>query len=140
MNLAPYKTHWKGAQTEYAVAAWFLGQGHQVLWPSIQQGAYDFAIEHAGRFQRVQVKTGSRSHSGLRATLDRNEKGGKHSDWFDYLAILGPRGHIWMIPAQVLTVGKAIVYEPGTRKQRKRGRGLDSDLYLIHNPTSSNSE
>lgn len=139
-----FPAHSKGAATEYLAAAHYLALGLQVYWPSVQQGVVDFAIRRGGRYLGVQVKTAFRPKGCvyLQARLARQVGAGPqiatpHSDDYDLLFVLGPRGHRWEIPAPLLgRLATLRIFEPGVRKQLRAG-SLDATPYLILDPTNA---
>lgn len=91
-----------GAATEYEVAAFYLKQGYQVYWPSVQQTAVDFVIGNGASLYRVQVKratwnkaSGPNRYLQVRLTNKGNQKY-RRGD-FDLL-VVAQGEHLWEIP------------------------------------------
>lgn len=123
----------KGAAAEYAVASWYLENGYQVWWPSIQQDSIDFLTSKAGKVSRVQVKVaqwlrekGNRA-PGLRVTLQHGAKAYKRTA-FDLLAAVdGDR--IWIFPFKLVYHLSSIRLEtPGVKRRLKN---LNADDYRV---------
>lgn len=117
-SLVQTREHFTGAASEYIAAAWYLGKGCQVYWPSCQQGAVDFVVDLAGKLQRVQVKTVTeiidqcgRPYWRVRTRLTNKYQHHHPQELYDMLFLVAPDGRMWEIPSDVinssnLSVGK----------------------------------
>lgn len=87
--------------------------GLQVTKPWGETARYDFAVEHAGRFVRVQVKsTMFRSGRGYSCTV-RGSQGPYERDQFEFLAAYLIPEDIWyIIPAEIFQGQGSIALYP----------------------------
>lgn len=100
--------HFNGAAAERSVAAFFLGAGYEVWWPSVAQNRADFGITNEDtHFKTIQVKSARWESRGdneyLRVRLKKPSRGSREyvAGDFDYLAATdGDR--IWIIPFDAL--------------------------------------
>jgi hypothetical protein len=110
----------KGAVAEVLVAARFLELGYAVLAPVLdQRPRYDLVVEKAGRFQRVQVKTGYRA---AKNTLTCGAYGSSREAYTsgdaDLIAVYDPTDReVYAIPTAALAPGqKRFCINVGDRK------------------------
>lgn len=91
--------HLKGAASELRVAEWFVRQGCQVYWPTIQQGGIDLVVDIAGELTRVQVKSATWATAGrgrylqCKMPIERTRE-----RLHDLLAIVNDE-ELWLIPS-----------------------------------------
>ena len=96
--------HYLGANSELLAAAYFVRQGWQVYWPTVQQSCIDFVIEKSREFKRVQVKTASwnkgQQYKYLQCrTVSTNKYPHAPSDSLYDLFVIVHEESIWVIPA-----------------------------------------
>lgn len=141
-----HRNHYSGASAEYLAASWFLSQGYQVYWPSIEHGQTDFAICRHGRFQKVQVKKPSWSSSGpneyLRARLTNREGDKKYTEEsFDLLALVDPETpRMWLFPASVVMGTTSISLDKRGPTVRGSAEDYDADTWLVSSPPFDTQE
>lgn len=103
-TLGASKEHYIGCANEYKAAAYYMFNGGQVYWPSVQQTNVDFVVELKGKLKKVQVKTatwtksGNHSYLQCRTRLRNKYQDAKPSDMYDILFIIY-RNRYWEIPA-----------------------------------------
>lgn len=96
------KAHYVGATSEYLAAAYFLSEGYQVYWPSVQQSCVDFIVDLNGALKRVQVKTGTWNKDHLQCRITpRNKTKKNSSEMYDILVVVSDIGQ-WIIPSEKL--------------------------------------
>ena len=97
------EAHFKGASSEYYAACYFLSQGHQVYWPSMQHGPVDFIIGDGEPFYRVQVKTArTKNNKHLYAdVVSCSQRGHYPRDLYDLLCVVHGKS-LWTIGSEAL--------------------------------------
>ncbi len=112
----------RGEWAEMRFMARAAEHGLQVTKPWGETARYDFAVERAGRFLRVQVKsTGFKDRTGYSCTV-RGSQGPYVGDPFDFLAAyLIPEDVWYIIPAEKVKGQGSIALYPKL-KNSKYGR------------------
>ena len=97
--------HFKGTQSEYLAASYYLKNQCQVYWPADQHGPVDFIVENPfGDLDRVQVKTAywKGDYLQCRTKLTANPNDPRPWQLYDYLHVVADIGQ-WVVPAHLIT-------------------------------------
>jgi hypothetical protein len=117
----------RGNQSEGAVLAALLKLGRTVLVPYGGTCSYDLAMEDAGRFVRIQVKTGWLRNGVVAFNACSQPRGHvrrTYTGLADVFAVYSPElDAVYLVPVDGLPAGKTdarLRVEPPRNKQRKR--------------------
>lgn len=108
--------HTKGAANELRVAEWFVRQGHQTYWPTIQQGGIDMIVDIHGQLYRVQVKSASWVKSADHYYLQCKMPIARSREKLHDLLVIVHEEELWVIPSSQIDSSNLSL-----RHDRKRG-------------------
>lgn len=127
------EAHIKGGLNELTAACWFIGEGYQVYWPHVKQGAVDFIAETSGKLIRVQVKGAFwNKNSGrymylqcrTRTTSPYFQHQPTDGNYDLFVPVFGDE--IWVIPADKITSSNISL-----RSTSPNYRGSEWDVYKV---------
>lgn len=104
-----------GASSEYRAAAWYLNNGWNVFWPSVQQTDIDFVVLdpcEEGLMYKIQVKTAYREKDKIAVCrIHRTEKEFKEAPkrWDRLVVVDGDANKIWEVDKEDIPSARFIL-------------------------------